>query len=93
MMNNKSIYAFSDRLVEYLLLNAIDYQEEIDKNIVRVQRKADILANTAVQEGVFDKATRMRLFVKYMTKHSDMAYDINGFVDKDMEKFIMEELK
>lgn len=91
MMNNKSIYAFSDRLIEYLLLNVIDYQDDIDANVIRTQVQANIDKLHQIQRGVFDKNTRMLLYKKYIDAHRpDKCYDINGFVDKDMEKFLVE---
>ena len=88
MINTKNVYAFSDRLIEYLLLNVIDYQDEISKNTLRAQTYMNLLTKTDIQPGVFDVKTRYYLFKKYMEENDNIGYDITGFVDKDMEKFI-----
>ena len=88
MINTKNVYAFSDRLIEYLLLNVIDYQDEISKNTLRAQTYMNLLTKTGIQPGVFDVKTRYYLFKKYMEENDNIGYDITGFVDKDMEKFI-----
>ena len=48
----------------------------------------NLLTKTGIQPGVFDVKTRYYLFKKYMEKNDNIGYDITGFVDKDMEKFI-----
>ena len=66
MINTKNVYAFSDRLIEYLLLNVIDYQDEISKNTLRAQTYMNLLTKTGIQPGVFDVKTRYYLFKKYL---------------------------
>ena len=87
-INDRSIYAFSDRLIEYLLLNVIDNGDEISNNIRTVQNKIGILSNKLVVPGVWDRITRNELYRQYMNSRGNRKIDITGFVDKDIEDFV-----
>lgn len=96
--NDGISYAFSNRLIEYLLSNVITPEDEISQNIERVQTYAHELpkyafvANKAevydyAVKGVLDNSLRSYLYQNY-THTRNNNIDINGFVDKDMEKYI-----
>lgn len=88
-------YAFSTRLIEYLLDNVITSEDQFDGDIRRVQkvlREDNMLINTGYQ-GVWDRSIRSALFRKYIsssktTGRSRSINDINGFVDKDVEDYL-----
>ena len=95
-------YAFSDRLIEYLLLNVVTNQDEISDNIKRVQKyiSDDTKKTNYIQvnrysfmpyrgkvTGVWDDNLRAALYDIYMHNGSNKL-DINGFVDRDVEKLI-----
>lgn len=88
-------YAFSTRLIEYLLDNVITSEDQFDGDIRRVQkvlREDDMLISTGYQ-GVWDRSIRSALFRKYIssgktTGRSRSINDINGFVDKDVEDYL-----
>ena len=87
-MNDGNIYAFSDRIIEYLLLNVINNDDEISKNILRVQQKLGLDNRGDTTNGVWDIKMRYKMYRDYMTDKLKDPVDINGFVDKDMEYFI-----
>ncbi len=98
--NDGNSYAFSDRLIEYLLLNAITSDEDITQNISRIQTYATSLTNQKLNnyprymmfnntKGVWSNDLRYYLYSLVMSsKYLKNKYDINGFVDKDVEKII-----
>ncbi len=93
-------YAFNDRLIEYLLLNVIDKNETISKNIERVQnyigsyKSLQVFGNkysiTTSDTGIWDNEMRTYIYnlVTQVYKYP-LSVDINGFVDKDTEKIIL----
>ena len=97
-INDGNIYAFSDRLVEYLVQNVINQLDTFTKDIDRVQRysKSEInwLKNNsrytgAVVPGVWDKDFQRYLFD--LVKNSNIIekkLDLTGYVDKDTESVI-----
>ena len=96
--NDGNSYAFSNRLIEYLLDNVITSEDEITQNIERVQLYASELnKNTLVIDkeknynysfkGVWDNSLRAYIYRNY-THTRNKNLDINGFVDKDIEKYI-----
>lgn len=91
-MNDTNSYAFSGRLVEYLLKNVIDSGEDIDGNIIAVQRALNILYSPYISQGVWDNSMRYDAFQIYKTLYKEDAalewIDINGFIDKDVEKVL-----
>lgn len=97
--NDGTTYAFSDRLVEYLLLNVIDKNDDISQNIARIQTYASSLANQSINKyprllssapkGVWTED--LRIYLYYLTMNNSRLFnklDINGFVDKDVESII-----
>ena len=95
-------YAFSNRLVEYLLLNVIDSQESISGNIERVQERSTSFqmsnANLfpyykgAYTPGVWDEDLQKYLYALRVSTHNipkgNPNVDFNGFVDKDLESIL-----
>lgn len=95
-------YAFSNRLVEYLLLNVIDSQESISKNIERVQDRITSyqMSNKnlfpkyrgAFSSGVWDENIQKYIYSlrKSITKspRGNPSVDYNGYVDKDTETIL-----
>jgi len=88
-MNDGNIYAFSDRLVEYLLKNVIDSDDTIDDNVVRVQSKSkQLLGYTGSLNGVYGDDLKKLIFNKYMREVNPKALDITGYTDKDIEGWL-----
>lgn len=87
-MNDKVSYAFSDKLILYLLGSAITSEEDIYNNILRVQN--DINANHyyKVIPDVWDNMLRKILFDNYVD-NNDYSQDILGYVDNDLEQFLL----
>lgn len=86
--NDRSIYAFSDRLVEYLLLNVIDNIDTIPQNVERVQKYIGLLYHDGQTSGVWNNYLRYRLYELYKNNKSTTKLDINGYVDNNVEKLI-----
>lgn len=97
-----NIYAFSDRLVEYLLWNVVDALEPLYKNIERTQERITSLemsnANLfpryrgAFTSGVWDENMQKYIYAlrKSVLKSpkGNPSVDFNGFVDKDTESIL-----
>ena len=91
-LNTGESYPFADRLLEYLVGNAITLNDEIEDNILRVKTvvsehcpNADIDTSNGVWNSILQA-----LVYNYINKHCnnhDVNHDIIGFVDKDVEKF------
>lgn len=94
--NTGTTFAFSDRLIEYLLLNAITSEEQLSGNISFVQRSIDGNTLKGYFDGVWSPNIRASLWYKYRDSikedglfiNSNEMLDMNGYVDKDMEKTI-----
>lgn len=90
---------FSDKLLGHLLLNTIDTEETIDKNIERVQKyitsensltfnKMRYTANYI--KGVWNDTMRLFLYdIATKTPRNPQVMDTLGYVDKDTESIIM----
>lgn len=91
-LNDQNSYAFSDRLVEYLVKNVIDSGEDIDGNITAAQRALNLLDSPDIYSGVWDNRIRYDAFQVYKALYPKDAglefIDINGFIDKDIEKIL-----
>ena len=94
-MNTGESYAYSTRLIEYLLDNVITSEDQFGGDIERVQEvvgKCDPQIGTG-SKGVWSKKIRSYLFNKYIStannnKRDRTVSDINGFVDKDIEDYL-----
>ena len=95
--NTGESYPFADRLVEYLVGNAITVNEEIKDNIVRA--KTIISANCSVYAmdvslGIWEPILQCLVY-DYINKNKnthDINHDILGFIDKDVEKWYTAEV-
>ena len=94
--NTGESYPFADRLVEYLVGNAITVNEEIKDNVVRA--KTIIGANCAPEvysmvtdDGIWEPILQCLVYdyINNTTKTNihDINHDILGFIDKDVEKW------
>lgn len=93
-------YAFSDRLIEYLLLNAITNIDDISNNIYRIQNYCmstslakvsgiGIYLPKSYTPGVWSEDLRLFLYNMIVNgKKANYIRDVNGFVDKDTEWLI-----
>lgn len=93
-MNDSHNYAFADRLIEYLLWNVICNRDQIDKNIERVQDSINytIFTRNSIK-GVWDLNLRKTFYDLYMSQSDYEILDINGFVDKDIERYLRRRVK
>lgn len=87
-VNDGNIYAFSNKLMEYLLKNAIDPTDEIPQNIYRIQERTNSLSDKTTIPSIFDQYMRSKIFNNYIGTVGNRRVDINGYVDRDTEKFI-----
>lgn len=88
-INTHATYAFSDRLIEYLLLNVVDSNDEITENIIAAQKFTSISNRADSPIGEWSNALRYKLFRNYMDKENVSKLDINGFIDKNIEKYVV----
>ena len=82
-LNTQKSYAFSDRLIEYLVHNVITGQDELSGNVIVVNNRFGIFNNQNVPEPEWSKTTQLRVFLDMVNKNID---DINGYIDKDTEE-------
>lgn len=103
-INDRNIYAFSDALIEYLLMNAITSQENISQNILRVQNSLyPSVTQESKRTSVWTDELRKSIYRTYMDsvgmtpvektgtsvgKYFGEAIDINGFVGKRVEDML-----
>ena len=76
-------YAYADRLIEYLLLNAITQEETIDSNIGYVQRNIGAETFKNYTKDVWSDNMRAALWYKYRDEHPDM-YDNTGEINQNL---------
>lgn len=82
-------FAFSNRLIEYLLLNVVDTVETIDNNVTKVQNILKLNNRFDVIPSVWSDLLRCSLYKKYIKSELPKKIDINGFVDKDVENLLI----
>lgn len=87
-INTESVYAFSDRLIEYLLLNVVDSEDSIDNNTIKLQNIFELFNRKDIAPGVWTNRLRYLIYKDYMLSENSKI-DINGFVDKDIEKMVL----
>jgi hypothetical protein len=93
-MNTGESYPFADRLIEYLVGNAITLQEPIEDNVIRVKKVISKNCNPEIyyvdaSNGVWEPILQCLIY-DYINEHqnlNDINHDILGFVDKDVEKW------
>lgn len=95
-MNTGVSHPFADRLIEYLLGNAISSMDDISENIKRVQRGliAELIALPEVAQikvdGLWDE--RYKDLIYALAQDNPLTsdkMDILGYVDKDVEKILL----
>lgn len=86
-------YPFADRLIEYLLWNVICHKDEIGDNVLRVQKKFKWLNSYGkAVPSVWDRSLRNLIFNNYLSNNTNINLDITGYVDKDVEKYMIRKL-
>lgn len=97
-LNTKEHHPFADRLIEYLIGNAItNAEDEVYDNVRRAQKA--LASNFSANNyninipGIWSNEMRI-LFYEYMTTNKltnnfEVNHDILGYVDKDVEKFYL----
>ena len=78
---------FSDKLLSYLVENAITSQEDIPLHIKRVQEK---VGDTHSTSDVWGELLLSKIYATYSNSKNGSPYDITGYVDKDVEKVLFE---
>lgn len=92
--NTGESYPFADRLVEYLVGNAITVNEEILDNVVRAKTIISDSCNPNVinieaADGIWEPALQCIVY-DYINNNQnveDINHDILGYIDKDVEKW------
>ena len=92
-LNTKESYPFADRLVEYLLDNAITDQDTIPDNIKRVQKIMSENNIDNIIAGAWDNQIQHVLYAFMYDENNDIknqttvCHDILGYADKDVENY------
>lgn len=90
--NTGESYPFADRLIEYLVGNAITVNESITDNVVRVKTVIEKNCPSDIHpfvpgDGIWEPIMSCLLY-KYVVEKQDVSsinHDILGYVDKDVE--------
>jgi len=99
--NTKESYAFSDRLIEYLLWNVVSPRDRLTGNIARMQETigaldlgyASFRSHNQISKGVWDdEIQRATLRLLNSASHEFFMEDQDGYGNKDVER-IFEYLK
>ena len=92
-LNNQRTYAFSNRLIEYLLLNVVTPSESISGNIKRFQEalanQDSIYFKEDKNPGIWNNSMRaatMRLVKKYHKEY--LLKDQDGYLNRDLENML-----
>ena len=92
-LNTGESYPFADRLIEYLVGNAITLLDPTLDNVIRVKkvisnRCSPQIKNIEYSDGIWEPLLQL-LTYKYVTEnfdYHDTNHDILGFIDKEIEK-------
>jgi hypothetical protein len=92
--NTGESYPFADRLVEYLVGNAITVNEDIKDNVVRTKTVISKNCEPTVysiiaEDGIWEPILQCLVY-DYINDNQnihDINHDILGFIDKDVEKW------
>ena len=87
-MNTKEQIPYSPRLIEYLLQNVITSNDDFWKDIYQVQQKLNFPQVYSKMKGVWESETRYALYNKQLKARRTKKFDINGYVDKDVEQML-----
>ena len=91
MLDDNTQYAYNDIIIQYLLQNVITNREYITENIHEQQLKLNTFSPLSFLPDLWSNQIRYAAYMSYMNsdyKHD--KYDINGFIDSKMEKYINE---
>lgn len=86
--NDKVSYPYSNRLIEYLLINTIDSEDTIGQNVERVQSYFNLNYSASTIKGAWSYYLRRRLYSLYMSNDNCKHLDISGYVDSDIENYL-----
>lgn len=86
--SDKVRYPFSDRLMEYLLLNVIDNQCIVGKDINNVQYSLGVDVGIAALDKGWTESLRYYALSQYKRYKKKLHLDNNGNIDKDVETII-----
>ena len=91
--NTGESYPFADRLIEYLVGNAITVNEEIPDNVIRAKKVISLNCPTEIKplvstDGIWEPLLQCLVYNYINNKHNvnDINHDILGYIDKDVEK-------
>lgn len=91
-LNDGNNYAFSDRLIEYLLLNVVTSEETIENNITLFKTGSYNFGQLSFP-GIWVDSIRYNAYNYYKNNYQkDLRLrfiDINGFIDKDVERLML----
>lgn len=87
--SDKQNYSFSNKLIEYLLWNVISHRDDISDNILYVQECLSPQYRITNRYSVWDKQLRYEVFNAYMNSNRTNKLDIVGYVDKDVERYLL----
>lgn len=97
-LSDGNTYAFSNRLIEFLLQHAINHLDDFGKNIQRVQEYSKSIENQvknhsrytgAIVPGVWDEDFQKYIFdLVKDTNYLKHKVDLTGYIDKDAETVI-----
>ena len=85
LINDNNIYAFNNRIVEYIVHHVITNMETIENNIGRVQL---YLPNDYEYEDIWDDRLRVDVYGKYLADLVSFKPDVNGFIGADIERYL-----
>jgi hypothetical protein len=92
--NTGESYPFADRLIEYLVGNAITSNDEIKDNIVRAKTVISANCNPEIclitaEDGIWEPVLQCLTYDYINTNKNtyDVNHDVLGFIDKDVEKW------
>lgn len=87
-LNDGNIYAYSSRLIEYLTENVVDTNDIHEQDVVGIQNKI-----YTTPTGMYDLALRYKIFTDINHNSGLNQTDLNGYIDRDTEKYISERYK
>lgn len=86
--NDRNTYAFSNKMIEYLLLNVICQEDELYDNIEWAQIKLRLPDKSAFTYGLWNDYTRIKAFRDYMYNSKNIKLDKFGYIDKEVENYL-----
>ena len=84
--NDEQQLPYSPRLFEYLLQNVITKEDVFWKDVTNIQDYLNFPSTFKKMKGVWDKTIRSKLYSISTSNSECRKVDLNGYVDKDVEK-------